>query len=200
MSTLPPHIVGTAPAAPLHRPRVLLIATALTSAGVTMVFASLFGVYIAERRAMIHEGHRWLPDKTSIPLTPGTMSLFTLLIAGFVIAWAVQAVGADDHKHAYLALGLFLLLCSSHIIEMGFLLSQTKLSVHTEQGLLIITLVGAHIALTAGSALFAAVVALRALGGSYSSRDREGVVAAALFFYVTFAVYAVLWYAVLVTK
>jgi hypothetical protein len=112
----------------------------------------------------------------------------------------VQAVGADDHRHAYLALGLFLLLCGSHIVEMGFLLSQTKLNVHTEQGLLIITLVGAQIALTAVSALFAAVVSVRTLGGSYSGRDREGVVAVALFFYLNFAVYAVLWYAVLVTK
>jgi heme/copper-type cytochrome/quinol oxidase subunit 3 len=200
MSTVPAHVIGPAPAAPPNRPRVLIIGTALASAGVVMLFAALFGVYIAERRAMIHQGHKWLPEGTTIPLTPGTMSLFTLLIAGIVIGWAVQAVGADDRRHAYLALGLFIVMCVSHIVEMGFLLSQTKLTVHTPQGLLIITLVGAHIALTAASALFAGVVALRTLGGAYSGRDREGVVAAALFFAVTFAVYAVLWYAVLVSK
>jgi heme/copper-type cytochrome/quinol oxidase subunit 3 len=200
MTAVAPHVIGTAPAAPPNRPRVLIIGTALASAGVLMAFAVLFGVYDAQRRAMIHQGHTWLPKGTSIPLTPGTMSLFTLMIAGFVIAWTVQAVGADDLRHAYLSLGLFLLLCISHIVEMGFLLSQTKLTVHTEQGLLIITLVGVHIALTAASALFAAVIAVRTLGGSYSGRDREGVVAAALFYYVTFAVYAVLWYGVLVTK
>jgi hypothetical protein len=200
MSTVPAHIVGTAVAPPPPRPRVLILGTALAGAGVAMVFASLFGVYILERRAVIHAGQTWLPEGATIPLTPGTMSLFTLGMAAFVIAWAVQAVGADDHKHAYLALGLFLLMCVAHIVEMGYLLSQTGLTVQTEQGLLVITVIGAHIALTAASALFAGVVAIRTLGGSYSAQDREGLVAAAMFFYLTFAVYAVLWYAVLVTK
>ena len=40
----------------------------------------------------------------------------------------------------------------------------------------------------------------RTLGGEYHGRDREGLVAAALFWYITIAVYAVLWYAIYVTK
>jgi hypothetical protein len=48
--------------------------------------------------------------------------------------------------------------------------------------------------------LFAALMAFRTLGGQYSAKDREGVVAAAVYWYATAAVYAVVWYAVLVTK
>ena len=43
-------------------------------------------------------------------------------------------------------------------------------------------------------------MAFRTLGGQYSGRDREGIAAAALFWYVTVAVYAVIWYTVFVTK
>jgi hypothetical protein len=48
--------------------------------------------------------------------------------------------------------------------------------------------------------VFAALMAFRTLGGQYSARDREGVVAAAIYWYATAFVYAVVWYAVLVTK
>ena len=48
--------------------------------------------------------------------------------------------------------------------------------------------------------VFIVVVAFRTLAGQYSSRDREGVVAAALFWHVTVALYLVIWYAVYITK
>ena len=48
--------------------------------------------------------------------------------------------------------------------------------------------------------VFAGVMTFRTLGGEYSGRDREGIVAASLFWYATIAVYAVVWYAVYVTK
>jgi hypothetical protein len=40
----------------------------------------------------------------------------------------------------------------------------------------------------------------QALGGQLSGRDAEGMSAAALYWYATIAVYAVLWYAVYITK
>ena len=45
-----------------------------------------------------------------------------------------------------------------------------------------------------------ALMAFRTLGGQYSAKDREGVVAAAVVWYVMVAVYGAIWYAVLVTK
>jgi hypothetical protein len=48
--------------------------------------------------------------------------------------------------------------------------------------------------------LFTALMAFRTLGGQYSTRDREGVIAAAIVWYVMAVVYGGIWFAVLVTK
>jgi heme/copper-type cytochrome/quinol oxidase subunit 3 len=48
--------------------------------------------------------------------------------------------------------------------------------------------------------IFLLVMGFRALGGQLTGRASEGVEAAALFWYVTIAVYAVVWYAIYVTK
>jgi heme/copper-type cytochrome/quinol oxidase subunit 3 len=59
---------------------------------------------------------------------------------------------------------------------------------------------GAHIVMTVVGMLFVAVMGFQALGGQLSGRDAEGMSAAALYWYATIAVYAVLWYAVYITK
>jgi heme/copper-type cytochrome/quinol oxidase subunit 3 len=53
----------------------------------------------------------------------------------------------------------------------------------------------------AGAGLaFLAVMAFRALGGQLTGRGAEGANAAALYWYVTIAVYGVVWYAITITK
>ncbi len=48
--------------------------------------------------------------------------------------------------------------------------------------------------------VYAVVMTFRTLGGEYHGRDREGLVAAALFWYAAIAVQALVWYAIYVTK
>ena len=48
--------------------------------------------------------------------------------------------------------------------------------------------------------LFAALMTFRTLGGQYSGRDREGVVAATIFWWAVAISYALVWYAIYVTK
>ena len=48
--------------------------------------------------------------------------------------------------------------------------------------------------------VYAAVMTFRTLGGEYKGRDREGLVAAALFWYVIIAAHAVVWYSIYITK
>ena len=48
--------------------------------------------------------------------------------------------------------------------------------------------------------VYAAVMTFRTLGGEYQGRDREGLTAAALFWYVTTASMVVIWYVVFITK
>ncbi len=192
--------LGELPPAPPARPRVLLVATSLATAAVVMLFAGLLGVYLHERAAAIGSGETWLPEGVSIPLTPGNMSLIGFVIACTCMQWAVDAIGNDDRRHAWMAFGATLVVGGFHLVGTAFLYSQMGLAVDTLQGALIYAITGAHLAMTGAAMLFSALMAFRTLGGQYSARDREGVVAAAVFWYATAVVYFAIWYAVLVTK
>jgi hypothetical protein len=48
--------------------------------------------------------------------------------------------------------------------------------------------------------VFIALMAFRALAGQFSSRQTDGIVAAAMFWYATVAVYAVIYYGIYITK
>lgn len=188
------------PAAPPARPRVLLVATVLVTAATGMLFAGLLGVYLHERAAVLADGERWLPEGVTIPLTPGNMSLIGFAISCVTMQWAVSAIAEDDRRHAWLAFGCTLVVGAFHLVGMGFLYSQMGLAIDTFQGTLIYAVTGAHLAMVGAAMLFAALMAFRTLGGQYSAKDREGVVAAAIFWYATAAIYGAIWYAVLVTK
>ena len=65
---------------------------------------------------------------------------------------------------------------------------------------LIYTLAGAHVAMTIVAMVFVGLMAFRALAGQYTSRQYDGLASAALFWHATVVVYAVIWFAVFVTK
>ena len=188
------------PAAPPARPRVLLVGTVLASGATFMAFAGLVGIYLAQRAAVLAQGGTWLPDGAKIPLTPGSIGMATMLLSGVTIWWAVDAVGRNDRPSAYLALGLTIMFGVAVINATTFLYTEMHLAIHSKVGLLIYTLTGAHLAMILAGLIYAAVMTFRTLGGEYHGRDREGLVSAALFWYATIAVYAVIWYAVYVTK
>ena len=48
--------------------------------------------------------------------------------------------------------------------------------------------------------LFLAVMAFKAVGGQLTGRAAEGVSAAALYWFVTVAVYGAVWYSITITK
>jgi cytochrome c oxidase subunit 3 len=188
------------PPAPPARPRVLLVGTALASAAAFMSFAWLIGYYASERAAVVSTGARWLPDGSNIPLTPGNMAFATMLISAVSMWWAVESVGRNDRQMAYLALGLTILFGVAVINATSFLYTQIDLPVATKPGALIYAITGAHLAMIVAGLVYAAVMVFRTLGGEYSGRDREGLVSAALFWYVTIAVHAVIWYAIYIVK
>ena len=68
------------------------------------------------------------------------------------------------------------------------------------QALLIFTITGLHVAMVGVGLLFLAVMAFRALGGQLTGRAAEGAAAAALYWYVTVAVYGAVWYGITITK
>jgi cytochrome c oxidase subunit 3 len=192
--------LGTFPAAPPARPRVLLIGTVLAIAAAAMAFAGMLGWYLHVRAETIAGGDPWLPEGVTIPLTPGTMGLITLAMSCVTMLWAVYAIGNDDRRSTWLAMGLTLLLGGAELNLMGFYYSQMHLAAASPQGVLIYAITGAFLAMLGAAMLFVLVTVFRTLGGQYSAKDREGVVAATLFWYATVAVYAVIWYAIFVTK
>lgn len=197
--TIRPLALAPAPAPP--RPRVLLVGTALVSAAAFMLFAGLLAVYLAVRAGTLAAGEPWLPETTVIPLLPGNVAMVTLLMAVVTMQWAVYAIGNDDRPNTYIALGITVLLGLAFVNATAFLYTQMALDLRAgAAAVLIYVITGAHLAMVGGALVFIGLMAFRTLGGQYSGRDREGVTAAAMFWYVTVAVYAVIWYAIYITK
>src|SRR6478752_3723451 len=188
------------PAAPPARPRILLVGTVLASGATFMAFAGLIGLYLGQRSVVLAQGGTWLPEGTKLPLTPGSIGMATMLLSAVTMWWAVDAVGRNDRPSAYLALGITIMFGAAVINSTTFLYTQMGLAVNTKVGLLIYTITGAHLAMIVAALVYAAVMTFRTLGGEYHGRDREGLVSAALFWYATIAVYAVIWYAIYITK
>ncbi|CAN5650672.1 hypothetical protein BH20ACT2_BH20ACT2_02890 [soil metagenome] len=200
-TTTPGAIPALAPAAEPIRPRVLLTGTALAVVGAVMAFAGLIGTYLEVRAATLEETGAWLPEGVSIPLTPGSMGMVTLAMSVVTMQWAVHAIGERDRTNAYVALGLTLVLGVAFVNSTAFLYTQMGLGIaDSAPAVLIYAVTGTHLAMTIGALVFNALMAFRALGGQYAGRDREGITAAALFWYATVAIYAVIWYAVYVLK
>ena len=123
-----------------------------------------------------------------------------MLLSAVTMAWAVDAVGKNDRQMAYLALGLTILLGVAVVNATSFIYTQLGLAVATTQGVLLYTATGAHLAMIVVGLVYAGVMTMRTLGGEYQGRDREGLTAATLFWYVTIAAHAVIWLAIYVTK
>lgn len=193
--------LALAPPPDARRPRVLLVGASLGAAASALVVLTLVIAYVQLRSSVIAEGETWLPEGTSLPLTPGSMGMTTLLMSGVMMAWCVYALRNRDRAHAYIALGLTAVLGVAYIADIVYLLSQIHIGVaDSPQGLLLYVVPSAHIAMTAIGLLFALVMGFQALGGQLTGRDAEGMSAAALYWYVTIAVYSVIWYAVFITK
>jgi heme/copper-type cytochrome/quinol oxidase subunit 3 len=188
------------PAPEPARPRVLLVGTALAAGAGFMGIIGLIGVYLSTRADVLATGSVWLPEGSNIALTPGNMSMATLLISAVSMWWAVDAVGKNDRPMAYLALGLTIFFGIAVINATSFIYAESNIPVRSTPGVLIYTVTGAHLAMMVIGLIYAAIMTFRTLGGEYQGRDREGITAAALFWYVTIAAYAVIWLAIYVTK
>lgn len=189
------------PAPPVQRPRVLIVGTAFAMAAVVMTMAALLGVYLAQRAAVVGAGDTWLPDGVVIPLSQPNIMMATLVMGCVSVQWAVSAIARDDRVNAYLALGLTLLFGFMVVVMTTYLYSLMGLDIAgSAQAVLIYVITGAHLALLIGSMIYLALMSFRALGGQFTSRQHDGISAAALTWHVQVAVFFVIWLAVYVTK
>jgi cytochrome c oxidase subunit 3 len=180
--------VHTAPPRPVARPRVVPVGSALVSVGVLMFFAGLFGIYLSLQGV-------------PIPLQPPTVMVFTLLLSCFTVQWAFYAVARNDRVNAYVALGLTLLLGGAVINAQFWLYQQMGLVIaESVQAVLIYAISGAFLALLLSAMAYLLVVTFRTLGGQYGPHQHGGIAGATLYWYVMVAVFAVIWYAIYITK
>jgi heme/copper-type cytochrome/quinol oxidase subunit 3 len=193
---------STAPAAPLARPRVVMIGTAFAATGLLVFFASVLGIYLFERSAALTGGKLWIPDGVIIPLSQPDTMLFTLLMSSVTVQWAVEAIRRDNRRHAYLAFGITALFGVAFLNMEAYLDSILDLdvSIANVMPVLYYTITGAHAAMVVAAMILLGLMAFRALGGQYTSRQHDGVSAAALFWHTMVVVYAIVWYAIYVTK
>ena len=183
------------PAAPTRR-RELIIATAFATAAVVMVMVTLIGAYLAARNGA---GAEWLANN-DIPLTQPNMQLLTLVMSVVTMQWAVYSINRDDRGHTYLALGVTLLLGAAFLNQSTFLYSQVEMELAQPEGPLFYAVTGTHFAMVIAAMVFIVLMGFRALGGQFSSRQPDGIAAAAVFWDAMVAVYAVVWIAVYVMK
>ncbi len=195
------------PPAPDRRPRVLLVGTTLASAASIALFGGLLAAYFAVRADFVAGGEAWLPQGATIPLSPGNMTMITLVMSLITVQWAVHAGKLRDRGHAYFALALTVLFGVAHVVQIGFLWTQWELPLNaaagegpTVQAVLLFTILGLHVAMVAAALVFVALMLLRSLGGQFTGRDVEGLSAAALYWYVTVGIFVVLWYGILIVK
>jgi heme/copper-type cytochrome/quinol oxidase subunit 3 len=187
--------------APPRRPRVLLYGSAMGAVASALAILSLLAIYLRVRADELAAGNSLLPQDTVLPLTPGQMNLVTLGMSVVTMAWVVHAMRNDDRSHAYAGIGLTLLFGIASIVETVYLYQQLALSPTSGPVAgLIYAITGAHILMTVVGMLFIAVMGFQALGGQLTGRDAEGMSAAALYWYVAYAVYVTIWYAIYITK
>ena len=189
------------PAPPVQRPRVLMIGTAFATAGTLMYFVTLLAVYLERRAEALASGDVWLPEGVEVPLTQPNVMLFTLIASAVTIQWAVWAISRDDRLNTYLSLGLTLVFGVAFINMASYLYTIMQFDIGANpQSVLVYAITGGHLVMLVVAMIFTGLMAFRALGGQQSSRQHDGISAAALFWHANVVVFAVIWYAIYVTK
>ena len=193
--------IASAPAAPVQRPRVLVIASGFAAVATGMYFFSLLGVYMTLRSQAVRNGLVWIPPEVKIPLTQPNIMMFTLIMSVVTMQWAVWAIKNDDRFNAYLALLVTLVLgfCFINMAAymytvMGFDIATSKVAV------LVYAITGSHVLMVVAAMVFVMLMAFRALGGQFTSRQHDGISAAALFWHANVAVFFLIYLVIYITK
>jgi len=181
---------------------VLLVGTAFVTAAIAMLFIGLIAVYLALRTQALVDVGSWIPADVVLPLTQPNMMMLTLVLSMFTVQWAVSAIKNDDRANTYLALAVTLLLAFSFIVEEGYLYSLMKLNLMTTPPLasMIYAITGTHLAMIISAMIFVMLMGFRALAGQFTSRQHDGIAAAAMYWHVMVAIYALIWFVIFVTK
>lgn len=193
--------IAGAPAAPVQRPRVLVLASGFVAVGTGMYFLGLIGVYLTVRSQALRNGLAWIPPEVKVPLTQPNIMMFTLLMSVVTMQWAVWAIKNDDRFNAYLALLVTLVLGFCFINMAAYLYTVMGFDIATSKvAVLVYAITGSHIVMLIGAMTFVVLMGFRALGGQFTSRQHDGISAAALFWHANVAVFFLIYLVIYITK
>jgi cytochrome c oxidase subunit 3 len=188
------------PAGPAPAPRnQLLVGTTLASIAMVMLTGGMLAVWAVQRSASIEAGTNWLPGSVTIPEVPTNVMLIAFPALCSFAQWAVWASKRNDRPNTVFALGTTAFVALLIVNAQAFVWSQVNIGVSDgEYGSLFFAITGTFVALMVVGILFTAVAAFRYLAGR--TRDREILIAHAIFWYTMTVVYSAIWYVVYVTK
>lgn len=199
MSEVAALTTGTPPE-PIVRPRVTLVGTALVAGAIGMFFTGLLGTYLrmrAQSRAFTGE---WFTDVT-MKLPSPSIVMLTLGMGAVAAHWALWAVTHRDRRNGYVALALTLFLGVAALNSIVYNWTQMGFAVDAQvQAVLVYTISGAHALMLLASMGFIALMAVRALAGDFRQGQSDGLASAVLFWDAMTVIYAVIWYAVYITR
>lgn len=188
-------VAALPPAPPAHRRNVVLVGTLLAIAAGTTLLGAALGTYFDAREASTAAGEAWPPDGVELPNVALAVGYGTLLMSSFFAAWAAAALKIGDRKQAYMAVGLTVAFGLLFVNALSFAWQNMSLvagdgafadavwAVSGLHALLVLVAVGAFV-----------VMGFRVIGGQFSPRNREFVVAAAAFWHFVVAAGAVVYW------
>ena len=189
------------PPPPVPRPRTLLVGAALAGTAGAMTIFTMVSIYLARRSDVLNRGETWLPRGSQIPLPQPNMMFLTLLMSCVTLAWAASALRREDKQNAYIALAITTLMAFAYVVQASYLFTLSEIPVNAPrgQGVLFWAISGGHLAMVLAGLVFFALMSFRALSGNFR-RIPDGITAVGIYWYITVGVYAVIWYAVYITK
>ena len=188
-------VAALPPAPPAHRRNVVLVGALLAIAGGTTLVGGVLGAYFQVRDAAQAAGQAWPPDGVDLPNVQLAVAYGTLLLSSFFAAWATTALKIGDRKQAYLAVGLTVGFGLLFINGLSFCWQQMGIAAGDGTFADVVWAVtGVHVLLVIAAVVLFVVMGFRVLGGQFSPRNREFVVAAAAFWHFVVAAGAVIWW------
>ena len=162
----------------------------------------MLAVYLQVRGDFLDSGATDLPDDVLLPLTPGGMGMVTLLMS--LVSRSPGRCGPCAATTAPTPTSPSGSPCSwasrSSTPPSTCTSSSACRSPPRPTGGLIYIVTGAHLVMVVVGLVFIAVMGFQSLGGQLTGRDAEGMTAAALYWYVTVAVYTAIYYGIYITK
>ena len=184
--------------APAPRNQIVMGATLATIA-MAMLTGGMLAIWAVKRSAALDAGQTWLPSGTIVPEVPSNVLLLAFPALCSFAQWAVWASKRDDRANTVFALGVSAFVALLILNGQAFIWNQMGIAVADgEYGSMFYAITGMFFALVVAGLLFSLVTTFRYLAGR--TREREILVAHAIFWYAMTAVYAAIWYLVYVTK